>query len=122
RDVPFEVVGHGVGPAIDYTRYDYPAQSLAERFTIRVLLRQLPPLGLRTLRVRRTDGFREPAEIPGLRSDGRVIQNDFVRVEAAADGTFFVTDRATGRRYGPIGALEDGGDAGDEYNWSPPSE
>lgn len=122
REVPYEVVERRDDHAIAYNRYDYPAQSRVERFTLRVPLEALPPLGLRTLRVRRTDAFPSYPAPEGLRCEGRVIENAFVRVEARADGTFTVTDRATGRTYGPLGYFEDGADAGDEYNYSPPPQ
>ena len=118
RGVPFEVVGHAEVPGIAYTRYGYPAQSLVERFTVRVPLEQLPPLGTRMLRVRRADGFTAPAGV--VTADGGSIENAYLRVEALPEGAFAVTDRETGRRYGPLGYFEDCGDAGDEYNWSPP--
>jgi alpha-mannosidase len=53
---------------------------------------------------------------------GAVIQNGHLRVEARSAGNFVVMDLASGRTFGPMGHLEDGGDAGDLYNWSPPRE
>jgi len=55
----------------------------------------------------------------GVRSpeDG-VIENEALRVEVAADGTFVVVDRATGTRTGRQNLLLDEGDKGDEYTYS----
>src|SRR5690606_29261088 len=52
--------------------------------------------------------------------DGFKITNGLVTLEAAADGSFTLTDHSNGVVYGPLGYFEDNGDAGDEYNWSPP--
>jgi mannosylglycerate hydrolase len=38
------------------------------------------------------------------------------------DGTFDVTDKRTGQRHAGLGALESGGDRGDEYTFCPPEE
>jgi hypothetical protein len=53
----------------------------------------------------------------GSSSDG-VIENGALRVEVAADGSFFVTDIETSRRTGPHNVLLDEGDRGDEYTYS----
>ena len=37
------------------------------------------------------------------------------------DGTFEISDKATGVTYHRVAAIEDGGDVGDEYNYSPPA-
>ncbi len=47
-----------------------------------------------------------------------VIENEHLRVEVAANGTFVVVDRATGTRGGRQNLLVDDGDRGDEYTYS----
>jgi membrane-associated phospholipid phosphatase len=47
-----------------------------------------------------------------------VIENEALRVEVAADGSFAIIDRATGARSGPQNMLLDEGDRGDEYTYS----
>ncbi len=50
-----------------------------------------------------------------------VIENEFFRVEAArADGTLKITHKATNNVFTGLNRFVDGGDAGDEYNYSPP--
>ena len=49
------------------------------------------------------------------------IENEHLVVEVEpADGSLTVTHRASGERYEKLNVLEDGGDAGDEYNYSWP--
>jgi mannosylglycerate hydrolase len=53
---------------------------------------------------------------------GFSIENEFLLVEAGrADATLKVTDKRTGRCYPGLNLLVDGGDSGDEYNYSPPA-
>lgn len=56
-----------------------------------------------------------------LRAGDGVLENRWLRVEASrADGTLRVTDKVTGEVYGGLNAFEDGGDAGDTYNFAAP--
>lgn len=82
----------------------------------------VPPLGYKT--------FYVVAAPPALDEDARVtasaaertLENDHLRVRINEDGTLDVTNKATGDAYAGLGYFEDGGDAGDTYDYSPPSE
>ncbi len=51
-----------------------------------------------------------------------VIENEYLHVEASpADGTLTVKDKLTGAIYRGLNRFLDGGDCGDEYNYSPPT-
>lgn len=50
-----------------------------------------------------------------------VIENQHLRVEASTqDGTLSILDKATGKVFRGLNRFVDGGEAGDEYNYSPP--
>ena len=52
-----------------------------------------------------------------------VIENEYFLVEASqAEGTLTITDKRTGMVFRGQNRFVDGGDAGDEYNYSPPRE
>lgn len=55
-----------------------------------------------------------------VRAEGRVLDNGLLRIEVAADGTFALTG-ADGVTAAGLGALVDGGDLGDTYNYAPPA-
>jgi mannosylglycerate hydrolase len=50
----------------------------------------------------------------------RALENEFIMLEVATDGTATMTDKRSGKRYPGCGALVDEADVGDEYNYSPP--
>ncbi len=56
----------------------------------------------------------------GLVVDDRTLENEFYRVIVHENGTFDLLDKETGRSFRGLNFLEDSGDAGDEYNFSPP--
>jgi alpha-mannosidase len=50
---------------------------------------------------------------------GNAIENEYIRVEAAKDGTLTLLDKDTGRRFQHLHRLEDELDMGDLYNFCP---
>jgi alpha-mannosidase len=53
-------------------------------------------------------------------ASGRTLSNEHLRAEVGEDGRIDLTHLATGTTFRGVLALRDGGDAGDEYNYSPP--
>jgi mannosylglycerate hydrolase len=115
----------------------------AEKKTRLIFVPQIPSLGWRTYHLRpRATETRAPtrlgpathlllalAKLPffqklAIRSRYAKppyrIENDLLTVEAMKDGTLIVTDKATGAIYRGLNRFLDGGDCGDEYNFSPP--
>ncbi|WP_445525129.1 glycoside hydrolase family 38 N-terminal domain-containing protein [Streptomyces cyslabdanicus] len=82
---------------------------------------QVPPLGYAAVRPA-AEGSPISAEPPphDVRSDGRVLDNGLVRIEVAGDGTFGLRG-PDGTVTAGLGALVDGGDLGDTYNYAPPA-
>lgn len=56
----------------------------------------------------------------GVTAHGTRIENRHLACDLNPDGTFAVLDKQTSVRYAGLHRLVDEGDAGDEYNWSPP--
>ncbi len=93
-----------------------PLDPLPERVEVGFLApRPVGAVGYRALRVVYGQSER-PQPQPA-----RAIENEYFRVEAdPADGTLTLTDKATGVTLRGLSRFVDGGDAGDEYNYSPP--
>jgi alpha-mannosidase len=51
----------------------------------------------------------------------RSAENEQLRVTVNDDGTLDVVDKSSGAAFHGVGALADGGDVGDEYNYCPPA-
>jgi mannosylglycerate hydrolase len=60
-----------------------------------------------------------PVESEGSR---RTIENDLLRIDANDDGALTVHDKRSGSTYRHVLEIEDQGDVGDEYNYSPPAQ
>ena len=99
-----------------------PAPETGPAVTLHPLIKPLLPVGMRLaqseLGSRVLDVLSRGEETkPPFR-----IENDLFVVELArADGTLTVTNKGTGVVYPGLNRFVDGGDAGDEYNYSPPA-
>jgi 2-O-(6-phospho-alpha-D-mannosyl)-D-glycerate hydrolase len=57
-----------------------------------------------------------------VRATQRQLENAYLSVDLHPDGSISVLDKQRGVHYSGLGRLVDEGDAGDEYNFSPPPE
>jgi 2-O-(6-phospho-alpha-D-mannosyl)-D-glycerate hydrolase len=117
------------GDSSDLIMQDSIGRSLETQRTNKatiVRVADIPALGYQTL-------FAMPAPLTKRASRGdyptaaiivypdvRVIENEFARVLINADGAITLTDKGTQTTYANMGIFEDGGDAGDTYNYSGP--
>jgi len=79
---------------------------------------ELPALGFKAYAVERARGSGRG----GLAWGEAFIENEHLRIEFDLEngGALRLIDKRTGERYERLAALEDGGDIGDEYDYSPP--
>jgi len=79
----------------------------------------LPPCGFKTLYVQPlAKGARPARPAARVRVTRSALENEFLKVRVTANGTYTLTDKATGAVYPGLGLFEDVEDCGDEYNWS----
>lgn len=88
---------------------------------LRLLAPQVPGLGYRTLWVRPKPGQAQDL-VPQEDNQAEAIENEFYRVVARTDGALDILDKLSGQWYFGQCRLMDGGDRGDEYNYSPPAQ
>jgi len=81
---------------------------------------ELPPLGYKCYAV---VSYKSSYE-SDLKTGENFIENQFLRIEFDLEkgGVFKVIDKRSGRVYKGLNLLEDNGDKGDEYDYSPPEE
>ncbi|HZP80500.1 MAG TPA: glycoside hydrolase family 38 C-terminal domain-containing protein, partial [Chthonomonadaceae bacterium] len=103
---------------LNQARFDIPVGEMHKRWKVRFPA-VVPAFGYQTYFVtpERHKGF------PSLlKVEARSIENAFLKVEVAADGTLTITDKETGQVYPGTFVIEDGGDFGDGYNYIKPKE
>ena len=120
REVPVQLLGRAHGYDITYTRYNYPKQTYAERFSVLVDAADVPAMGFKGLTVRKKNTFtRFPSSV---KAGPRFIENAFLRADVTPNGQVVLTDKTTGAVLKGLHLFEDTGDVGDEYNYSYPKK
>ncbi len=87
----------------------------AEGKTVRFTARDIPGFGYRSFRLGEA-GAQWGGE---ARASEKELSNEFFSVKLNRNGTIDITDRTNGRTFRNQGAIEETGDVGDEYNYSP---
>ena len=95
------------GPASDRAATRFRASFFAK----------LPPYGYQVYAVKPMVNPNKPIVV--IQSPN-VLENEYLRVQIAPNGTLSVKDKVTGENYTDLGYFEDGGDCGDGYNYSYP--
>jgi len=118
REVPYQILGRKEEYDIKYSNYNYPSQTLADKFTILVDAKAIPPLGFRGFHVRKAERF--PKYASQIKVGKNFIENEYLRVEVNTKGEVKLKDKLSKQIYTGVNVFEDSGDAGDEYNYSYP--
>jgi alpha-mannosidase len=118
-EAPFQFLRREKTYDITYSHYNYPRQTLADRFSILVGAKDVPPLGFRGFRVEKRAQLLSPP--PAVRAGKNYIENRYLRVSVGPGGALTVRDRIRGKEYRGLNVFEDSGDVGDEYNYSYPA-
>jgi alpha-mannosidase len=93
---------------------------LVERFHLLVDAHEVPGLGFARYRVELAKQM--PVYQSSLLAGENFLENDFIRVIAHPNGSLDLHDKRTSQHFAGLHFFEDGGDAGDEYNYSYPPQ
>jgi len=96
----------------------FPNWYKVRKYRLHFLASELPAFGVQRFMLR--EGAPQPAEF-ALAAVASVIENEHLRL-GVRDGKVVMEDRDTGAFYGDLIRFIDEGDAGDEYNYSPPPQ
>ena len=121
--VEFQVLGEEPLVTHVMSRYETPWALNVRRLHLLWWAPALPSCGYAAFDL--TLGLAD-AQVPGGRrlvSGGdKYAENERLKMSINHDGTFEVSDKASGVTYHRAAAIEDVGDVGDEYNYSPPAK
>ncbi|MEK3837196.1 MULTISPECIES: alpha-mannosidase [unclassified Paenibacillus] len=106
--------------------YDLPDDRFRQPYSCRKVrltfaAADVPALGLRTYAWVRPVGAASAQEASSLVRGGRVLENDTLRVEVMADGSFTLEHKPSGKIYRDLGVYENTGDIGNEYMYRAPA-
>ena len=115
-DHPFRIIDGAGSEALYQIR-----QRTGSQVELYLLASGVPSLGYKSFYVQR--GIPDEERFEGVRADAerRTLENAFLRLTIQQDGTFDLLEKETGQEYQRLGYFEDGGDAGDTYDYSWPT-
>lgn len=121
RSVPCHLKKVEVVEKLRFSPGNLPQVYLATRCHLSLWVKDLPGLGYRTFSLE-----------PGPEKEGKgklekfvnfILENEYLKViPHPQDGSLTIYDKETGKKYQGCNVFSDGGDAGDEYTYSPPEE
>ena len=118
RTIRFQLIDRKEDYGIVYSNYNYPKQTLVERFNVLVETGEQDALSIATWNIAKAEALPQFTSKLNVGSDA--MENEHVRVEVLKNGAVKITDKDTGNVFGELNLFEDGGDAGDEYCYSYP--
>jgi alpha-mannosidase len=127
-----DAVGHAVPCRVEdkgvQFGYDLPDDKFRQPYMCRRVLltfeaEHVPALGLKTYAWTRTADELVDVIIncSSLITGETSMENEFIRLEIAEDGTLTVTEKKNNRSYKDLGVYEDTGDIGNEYMYKQPN-
>lgn len=78
----------------------------------------IPPCGFKSIYVQPAEAAKAPKQPARVKTSAHGLENEYLKVQVAPDGSYTLTDKAGGAVYKGLGLLEESEDCGDEYNWS----
>src|SRR5213596_3201578 len=118
RAIPVQTLAQRVTQERTDAARHYPDQDEVDQVRIAFRAPPVPGLGLAAL----TSGAAAPLpRTEDARVRGRSLENRFVAVTLEPNGALTLLDRRRNERYGELLRLEDAGDAGDAYTYTPPA-
>jgi alpha-mannosidase len=125
RPMPMQILGEEEVTRLVMSRYETPWALRARRLRL-AWQAEIAACGYATFDV--AVDLEEPSAPaartrdagPAMKTSERSAENTHVRLSINDDGTVDIVNRHTGTRYPRCAELEDVGDVGDEYNYSPP--
>ncbi|WP_339248100.1 alpha-mannosidase [Paenibacillus sp. FSL F4-0243] len=118
-DCTVEDLGVRFGYELPHDRFRQPYMAHALRLTFEA--KSLPALGLATFAwIPAMDTAISKSSSDTLITDDFTMENEFIRVIVAQDGSFSMFDKSSDELYSGLGVYEDVGDIGNEYIFKQP--
>lgn len=121
KNVSFQIIKHNPETgSLKYSDYSYPLKHIVDKYTVLIDCQHVPGLGFACYSVIPTKIF--PEYQTNLIVGDRFLENDYIKIKILDNGSIQLLDKRTQNQFYGFHIFEDGGDAGDCYNYSYPPE
>ena len=121
REIPYQLLQRSICTQIVPSMVTFPVLRKVARFELLFNAADVPACGYKTYTVIPQPAIKDyQAGVQTLVCSSAGMENEYLEVELQPNGTLILVDKATDQIYDNCHVFEDGGDVGDEYNYSYP--
>jgi len=122
EEIPNQLKGYGLDHKIIFNPFDSPKFPEVNYADISFTVKDIPACGYKTFIIKAVNEVRVSKEYEtDIRTGIDYIENKYYKVIAEKDnGTVTIVDKLNNKEFKNFNRFVDGGDAGDEYTYSPP--
>lgn len=122
EEIPYQLKGYGLDYKIVFNPFKSPQPLEVNYADISFTAKDIPACGYKTFTIKAIDDLRISKEYKtDIRAGRDYIENKYYKVIAEdANGTITIVDKLNNKIFKNCNRFVDGGDAGDEYTYSPP--
>ena len=121
EEIPYQLKGDGSDYKIIFSPFKSPQPLEVNYADISFTVKDIPACGYKTFTIKAINDLRMHKEYEtDIRAGRDYIENKYYKVIAKTNGTVTVIDKINNKKFKNCNRFVDGGDAGDEYTYSPP--
>jgi len=122
EEIPYQLKGHGLDYKIIFNPFKVPQFLEVNYIDITFTAKDIPACGYKIFTIKAIDNIQMSKEYKtDIRAGRDYIENKYYKVIAErANGTVTIVDKLNNKVFKNCNRFVDGGDAGDEYTYSPP--
>jgi len=121
EEVPYQLKGYGLDYKIIFSPFDGPQFPKVNYADISFTTKDIPACGYNTFIIKAINELQIVKEYEtDIRAGRDYIENKYYKIIAETNGTLTIMDKLNDKIFKNCNRFVDGGDAGDEYTYSPP--
>ncbi|MBU4511006.1 hypothetical protein KJ830_08175, partial [bacterium] len=121
EEIPYQLKGYGLDYKIIFNPFKSPQTLEVNYADISFTAKEIPACGYKTFTIKAINDLRMHKEYEtDIRAGRDYIENKYYKVIVETNGTITIIDKLNNKIFKNCNRFVDGGDAGDEYTYSPP--
>jgi len=121
KEIPYQLKGHGLDYKTIFNPFQGPEFPQVNYADISFTAKGIPSCGYKTFIIKAINNTKtDKKPDTDIKAGRRCIENKYYRIIAENKGSITIIDKLNNKKFINCNRFVDGGDAGDEYTYSPP--